>query len=123
MVIKIGRQDLTFKVVLAVPEQILFIRSVSETIRVTVGMEVMYVLDMARQTIGLESILRWVHRVSIIVPLLIPIAHLSGVSLLVPPLGNTQTGSMYFSPDRIRNVLQIWSLVHDKFTIYMFVLC
>lgn len=45
MVIRIGRQALNPRVALAVPKQILFVRSIAETIRVSVEMEVMYVLD------------------------------------------------------------------------------
>lgn len=58
MVIKIGRQALNPRVVVAVLEQILSTRSMVETIRVSPKLAVMYVLDVASQAIRLESIVR-----------------------------------------------------------------
>ena len=108
---------------LIVLKQILFARSVEEIIRVFVELVAMCVSGVVNQFIELESILKWVHRVSIIIPELCPITRHSRVPLLVPPVGNTQIGSMYFSPEKIRKVLMMWSLVCCKFTIYMFMLC
>ena len=47
-----------------------------------------YVLDVASQDIGSESVLRWVHIVSIIIPQFSLVAQISRVLLLVPPESN-----------------------------------
>ena len=62
-------------------------------------------------------------RATITVPQLSLVAQISRVPLPVPPVGNTQTTSMYLIPNRIRKVLLMWSLVYYKFNIYMFMLC
>ncbi|KAF3656044.1 putative nuclease HARBI1-like [Capsicum annuum] len=58
-----------------------------------------------------EIILSYVHRVSTIVLQLSSIARISRMPLPVPPVGNTQIGFMYFSPDRINKIPLMWSLI------------
>ena len=56
--IKIGRQALNYRVVLAVLEKIFSARSIAETIRVFAQLVAMYVLDVESQATGSVSILR-----------------------------------------------------------------
>ena len=118
--IKIGHQALNIRVVSAVLKQILCVSNVAETTKVSVELTVIFVLGTASQVIESESFLRCVHRVSIIVPKLSLVTRISREPHQVPPVGNAQTGSMHFSPYKIRKILLMWSLVHYRSSIYMF---
>ncbi|KAF3617940.1 hypothetical protein FXO38_33696 [Capsicum annuum] len=110
MATEIGHQALNPRAVLVVPKLIPFAKSTIETTRVSIELALMCVLDMESQEIESDSVLRWIHRVSITIPQLSPIVRISRVPLPVPSVGNTQTNSMLFSPDRIRKVPLMWSL-------------
>lgn len=72
MVTKIRHRALNLRVVSAVLKRILFVRNVTETIRVSVGLAVMYVLNVASQAIELEIVLSQVLRVNTIISPLNP---------------------------------------------------
>ena len=103
-----------------VPKQILFVRNMAETIRVYVGLVVGCVLNMARQAIESEIVLSQVLKVSIVILQLSQVTQINKVPLSVPPVGSTQTNSMHSSPNKIRKVILMWSLVHYGSSIYKF---
>lgn len=67
------------------PEPIPFVKSVAETIKVSVELEVIYVWDIGIQATRSDSVLRWVLKVNITIPHLSPVARISRVPHLVPP--------------------------------------
>ncbi|KAF3641956.1 putative Cysteine/Histidine-rich C1 domain family protein [Capsicum annuum] len=83
MATEIEHQALNLRAVLAVPEQIPFVRLVAT---------------------GLGSVLNQTRRVSRIVQQLSPIAQTNRVPLLVLLVGNAQIDSMLFRPNRIRKI-------------------
>lgn len=89
----------------------------------------MCVLDMVIQAIGCRSVEYWLrgekicaNRVSIIILHFSLVALINRVTLLIPPLGNAQIGFRHFSPDEIRKIFLMWSLVRYRSSIYMFCL-
>ena len=105
MEIEIRLQDLSLRVVLAMPEPIPFVRYKVETTMIFVELVVMFVLVMARQATGLGSVSSQVFKVSKIILQLSLVAQSSRVPLLVLLVGNDQIVSMLFRPDKIRKVL------------------
>lgn len=84
--------------------------SVVGIIKMYVGLVVGYVLDVERQAIESGNAPRLVSIVSTVVPKFQPVARLSRVPLLVPPVVNIITEIMHSSPDMIKKVLliQLW---------------
>ena len=122
MEIEIRHKALNLRVVSVVLEPISFARRMEETIRVSAELAVICVSNVSSHATRSDNVLRWVLRVNITVPQLSTVTRISRVRHLVPPVGNAQTDSMLFSPNSIRKVLLMWSLVHYKFTIYIYIL-